>query len=168
MLSTARGMPGPLKLLEIGLGCGMDSVGASARVWRRLLPGAHIVMGEFDEACAEAWAAANDDGRTSVVVGDQSSPAALARWAGSGPFNFIVDDGSHVSSHVLGSFAALWHALRPGGVYFLTDIGVASRLREKGRLKFDDTNAPNGVQIPRHVVNAHGLGPPSPRVEEGE
>ena len=37
----------------------------------------------------------------------------------------IVDDGSHVSAHVILSFETLYPSLKPGGIYIVEDIGTS-------------------------------------------
>ena len=46
-----------------------------------------------------------------------------------GPFDFIIDDGSHVGQHITTSFKMLWQHLKPGGYYFIEDLhaGHANR-----------------------------------------
>jgi hypothetical protein len=43
-----------------------------------------------------------------------------------GPFDVIVDDGSHINAHVRASFAALFdHHLVSGGLYVIEDMATA-------------------------------------------
>jgi hypothetical protein len=51
---------------------------------------------------------------------DRESLAALAREAG--PFDFIVDDGSHRNEHQIESFRILWPFVKDGGVYIVEDV----------------------------------------------
>ena len=46
----------------------------------------------------------------------------MARIASHGPFDVIIDDGSHVPSHQKLTFQTLWPHLRPGGLYAVEDI----------------------------------------------
>jgi hypothetical protein len=46
--------------------------------------------------------------------------AGLARDIG--PFDFIIDDGSHVNSHQIESFRILWPFLKDGGTYIVEDV----------------------------------------------
>ena len=40
-----------------------------------------------------------------------------------GPFDIIIDDGSHVASHQIASFNSLFHkALQENGTYFIEDL----------------------------------------------
>ena len=39
-----------------------------------------------------------------------------------GPFDIVIDDGSHVNRHVHHSFRTLWPHLAPGGLYVVEDL----------------------------------------------
>jgi demethylmacrocin O-methyltransferase len=39
-----------------------------------------------------------------------------------GPFDFVIDDGSHISSHQIESFRILWPFVKDGGVYVVEDV----------------------------------------------
>lgn len=111
-----------IKLLEIGIG-GFESPtagGESLRMWkhyfrRGLVYGIDI----FDKS-------ALDEPRIRTVQGDQSDAALLAQVVRDhGPFDIVIDDGSHVSGHVLASFQALFPALVDGGLYAIEDLQTA-------------------------------------------
>jgi hypothetical protein len=60
-----------------------------------------------------------------VVVGDQGDLGTLRRWVAEsgGGFDFIVDDGGHLSHQQIASFRILFqHALNPGGLYVIEDL----------------------------------------------
>ena len=53
---------------------------------------------------------------------DQSSKSQLVTFgAQHGPFDIGIDDGSHVWSHQILSFQALWPFISPGGLYVIED-----------------------------------------------
>ena len=108
-----------IRLLEIGLGCGMPlGPGGGVSVFRRLLGVFRLELHvlEYAGECARQWAAENGacvasmgacvDPRdnsslrgVTVHVGDQNSTRdldAMFAAAGALPFDVIVDDGSHV------------------------------------------------------------------------
>jgi cephalosporin hydroxylase len=104
----------PVKLLEIGW-----YKGASMRTWREWLNPESIVVGVDINQPPEpvdrvhfrrADATTDDIGRVAVEFG---------------PFDVIVDDGSHLSSHVIASFNRLWPHLIPGGLYIVEDLHVS-------------------------------------------
>lgn len=112
----------PVKVLEIGIG-GYDAIdggGESLRMWkhyfrRGLIYGLDI----FTKTGIE-------ESRLSVVQGDQGDEHFLDSMARElGPFDIIVDDGSHMSHHILASFNALFPHVRPGGIYVIEDLGTA-------------------------------------------
>jgi 8-demethyl-8-alpha-L-rhamnosyltetracenomycin-C 2'-O-methyltransferase len=64
-----------------------------------------------------------DEPRLVTIQADQSDHEELARVAERfGPFDIIVDDGSHISSHVITTFRALFPCLRPNGLYIIEDL----------------------------------------------
>ena len=71
-----------------------------------------------------------DDMRVHVLTGDQSKTKYLRRVAKKGPFDIIIDDGSHVPSHQNKICFFLWDSLLPGGLYIIEDIEV--EFRSKG------------------------------------
>ena len=128
-----------LKILEIGLGChprgGMvrGTPGGSAKAWRHIFPvpvfdlDLHVM--EYDEACGKKWAAKNKE-IASVHFGDQGSKDDLLRVvseAGGGPFDVIIDDGSHINEHQILSAEVLTEFLGLGGVLILEDIHSACK-----------------------------------------
>ena len=61
--------------------------------------------------------------RARVFWGDQADPESLrAAAAEAGPFDVVIDDGSHRSDHMLHTFHALFPSLSPGGVYIVEDL----------------------------------------------
>jgi hypothetical protein len=119
----------PVRLLEIGVG-GYERPtwgGASLRMWRDYFPlgeihGVDINEKEIDEA------------RIRIHRGDQSDAEFMRRLGREhGPFDVIVDDGSHINAHVRASFAALFDDfLRRGGIYVIEDMATAYDARFGG------------------------------------
>lgn len=101
-------------LLEIGV-----SHGGSLRMWREYFgPGATIIGLDKDPRAATL------DGLDGHVrVGDQGDDGFLRSVIDElGPFDIVIDDGSHRPSHQVSSLLALWDALVPGGVYIVEDL----------------------------------------------
>ena len=109
----------PLKLLEIGVGGYNDpeSGGGSLKMWRRYFPRASVYgLDYFDKSRVSGP-------RLTVLRGDQNDPAQLAALAKEhGPFDIVIDDGSHINEHVLTSFHALFPHVRTGGFYVIEDL----------------------------------------------
>jgi hypothetical protein len=112
----------PIRLLEIGVG-GYESPtwgGASLRMWRDYFPRGEIHGLDIHEKRI-------NEPRIHVHQGDQSDEALLRGLARAhGPFDVIIDDGSHVNAHVRASFDALFgDYLKPGGFYVVEDLATA-------------------------------------------
>ncbi|MFI6026217.1 class I SAM-dependent methyltransferase [Amycolatopsis magusensis] len=112
----------PVRLLEIGIGGYQDpnSGGASLKMWKHYFRrGTVYGMDLFPKnGVAEP--------RVTTVIGDQSDPAVLSEMAErNGPFDIIVDDGSHKNDHILTTFLALFSHVRPGGFYVIEDLWTA-------------------------------------------
>lgn len=108
-----------LTILEIGVGGYADPGrgGASLHVWKRYFPRASVFGLDITDKSALS------EQRITVLAGDQSSPADLADViAATGPLDIIIDDGSHVSAHLLASFEVFFPLLRDGGLYVLEDL----------------------------------------------
>jgi hypothetical protein len=106
-----------IRVLEIGV-----YRGASLKLWREFFgPACTIVGVDIDEKCR----AFEDASRgTYVRIGSQADPGFLQSVVRElGPFDLILDDGSHVSSHQIASFNALFQeGLRDDGLYFIEDL----------------------------------------------
>ncbi|MEU9336289.1 class I SAM-dependent methyltransferase [Streptomyces sp. NPDC048290] len=107
-----------VKVLEIGVG-GYDAPdlgGASLRMWKHYFYRGQVYGLDLYPKHGV------DEPRLRTFQGDQGDPAFLTGFAAEhGPFDIVVDDGSHFSEHVLTSFAALFPSLRPGGLYVVED-----------------------------------------------
>jgi demethylmacrocin O-methyltransferase len=61
--------------------------------------------------------------RIRTIQGNQNDPSFLRSLAAEfGPFDIIIDDGSHVNEHVRTSFEELFGSVRPGGYYVIEDL----------------------------------------------
>lgn len=109
----------PIRLLEIGIGgyARERDGGASLRMWKHFFPNGQIVGLDIqDKSFVE-------EERIKVYQGDQSDPDLLTRiHEESGPFDIIIDDGSHRVFHVLPSFETLFPLLKDDGIYAIEDI----------------------------------------------
>jgi cephalosporin hydroxylase len=112
----------PVRLLEIGIG-GYEFArlgGASLAMWADYFPNGRILG-------IDVYAKTLDLGpRVSVRQGSQDDAAFLARMSAEhGPFDVVIDDGSHVAAHVIASFDALFPLLADGGLYVIEDVQTA-------------------------------------------
>jgi cephalosporin hydroxylase len=106
----------PIRMLEIGV-----FRGGSLRMWKDFFhPDSTIVGIDIDQSCAAHEIV---DKSVYVRIGSQADPNFLAEVNGEfGPFDIILDDGSHKTHHQIVSFGALFRpALKDGGCYMVED-----------------------------------------------
>ena len=112
----------PIRLLEIGVG-GYDlktAGGASLAMWADYFPSGQITGIDI----AEKRLALNP--RVKIYQGSQDDPILLKKICDErGPFDIIIDDGSHVPKHVVTSFHLLFPSLVNGGLYVIEDVQTA-------------------------------------------
>ncbi len=112
----------PVRLLEIGVGgYGYRSLGgASLAMWAEYFPLGRIVG-------IDVFAKTLDmDPRVIVLHGSQSDTAFLREVAAThGPFDIVIDDGSHRPQHVVSSFIELFPHVADGGIYVVEDVQTA-------------------------------------------
>jgi SAM-dependent methyltransferase len=108
----------PMRILEIGV-----FEGASLRLWKSYFqhPQTAVVGVDIQPTCARFDAPA--DG-IHVRIGSQADDKFLAGVVAEfGPFDLIIDDGSHHSAHIIRSFNSLYASgLKDDGIYFVEDI----------------------------------------------
>lgn len=107
----------PIKMLEIGV-----YRGGSLRMWKDYFhPDSTIVGIDIDKTCKDHEIA---DRNVFVRIGSQADPRFLAEVNEEfGPFDIILDDGSHKTHHQNISFGALFRpALKDGGCYMVEDV----------------------------------------------
>lgn len=104
----------PLKLLEIGC-----LHGGSLQMWKRYFgPHAQIVGIDINPACA-----AHAEDQIDVRIGSQDDTDFLAKVVAEfGPFDIVIDDGSHVCEHLVASFKALYPHVKDDGLYVAEDL----------------------------------------------
>ncbi len=109
----------PITLFEIGVGGYADERygGASLRMWKDYFPAGRIIGLDIEDKRHFSQE------RITILQGDQGDAAFLEDVARRyGPFDVVIDDGSHRCHHVLASFAALFPHVRDGGVYVIEDL----------------------------------------------
>lgn len=128
----------PIKLLEIGVGgyADVDRGGQSLEVWRDFFPNAEITGIDIQEKCMDLGP------RVKILQGSQVDPDFLAKLvAERGPFNIIVDDGSHRNEHIVESCKLLFPTLNHGGIYVVEDVQTSFHPRFGGSLSLDEPNS---------------------------
>ncbi|MBV6632480.1 MAG: class I SAM-dependent methyltransferase [Alphaproteobacteria bacterium] len=104
----------PITMLEIGV-----HGGGSLQMWKDYFhPESTIVGIDINPDCAQH---AGDN--VHVHIGDQSDKAFLDELAAKyGPFDILLDDGSHVSAHVIATFEALIGHMKAQSIYLIEDM----------------------------------------------
>jgi len=108
----------PMRILEIGV-----FQGASLQLWKRYFQHAEtrVIGVDIDPACAVYDAPSEG---IHVRIGSQTDGEFLAGVVSEfGPFDLIIDDGSHFSTHMIKSFNCLYASgLKDDGIYFVEDL----------------------------------------------
>ena len=112
-----------VKLLEIGV-----QSGGSINVWTEFFNGKMDYIGiDINPKCTMF---ANPEMRRIVEIGSQRDPQFLksicVRY---GPFDVVIDDGSHLTADILTSLFHLWGCLNDKAVYAIEDLHSMSLLK---------------------------------------
>lgn len=110
------------RVLEIGIG----TVGAMSHV-ENYSPGASLRMWRDYFPHAEIWGLdrnleAENEERISVFQGEQTNLQTLDYLAVCGPWDLIIDDGSHDPADQKKTFEHLYPSVRDGGLYIIEDV----------------------------------------------
>lgn len=111
----------PIKVLEIGI-----FHGASLRTWREYFDtgaGPPEIYG-VDTNPEYVNAMQGQDAHIIPILGDASNPEFWSNIKDSlgGGFDMIIDDGSHISDHIVSTFQSVWSLIRLGGLYVCEDL----------------------------------------------
>jgi hypothetical protein len=99
-------------ILEIGV-----LNGNSVKMWEEYFPNAIINGIDINFECKQC-----ESERIKITISDQGDENKLKELKKLGPFDFIVDDGSHIYNHQILSFQILFPFLKKGGIYVIEDI----------------------------------------------
>jgi hypothetical protein len=135
----------PLRLLEIGVGgYGVKTLGgASLAMWADYFPHGQITGIDNAEKRLELGP------RVKFYRGSQDDPAFLEQvCAERGPFDIVIDDGSHIPAQVVASVEVLFPSLADGGLYVIEDVQTAFWP------SFGGSNEPGGdiLTLARNVI----------------
>lgn len=105
-----------INVLEIGV-----QGGGSLQMWKKYFGPDSKILG-IDIIPEYKY----EEEQIKVEVGSQSDIEFLKRIVNDyGPFDVIIDDGSHIQSDVLNSFFFLYPTLKRGGTYIIEDANTA-------------------------------------------
>ena len=108
----------PVRVLEIGVGGYTGALGGeSLRMWESYFRRGQITgIDVYDKSALSG-------GRVKVLQCSQvDAPKLTALAQELGPFDFILDDGSHLNAHQIETFGILWPHLKDGGTYIVEDV----------------------------------------------
>ena len=111
-----------LRVLEIGVGGYKAKMlgGRSLRMWAEYFPNAAVTGLDIYEKQLDLGP------RVSIVQGSQDDAELLQRLSRErGPFDLVIDDGSHIVNHVLATFEILFPLLPEDGIYAVEDVQTA-------------------------------------------
>lgn len=92
--------------------------GGSLRLWEHLFPAARILGIDIVDACRTLAG-----GRIQIETADAGNPAQLVGIVQRhGPFDLVIDDGSHEEPDVFAALRVLFDAVTPWGVYAIEDL----------------------------------------------
>tara|TARA_Y100001968_G_C19449572_1_gene767606 strand:+ start:3984 stop:4694 length:711 start_codon:yes stop_codon:yes gene_type:complete len=102
-----------ISFLEIGV-----FKGGSIPMWKGFFKNAeNLTFIDIDENCLKL-----EEKGTKIIIGDQSDKSFLDKVIQNhGPFDVVIDDGSHMCDHQIISFEKLWPALKDNGIYLVED-----------------------------------------------
>ena len=108
-------------VLEIGV---LD--GGSLSMWRNYLgPHARIIGMDINPEAKQ-----HEDFQITVEIGNQSDTTFLASlYDKHGPFDIVIDDGSHMQSDVIATFGYFKDKMPPNSVYIIEDTHTADVAR---------------------------------------
>lgn len=108
----------PVRLLEVGVGGYAGALGGeSLRMWASYFRRGRITGIDLYDKTALSG------GRVSVIQCSQVDAPKLTSLAKAlGPFDFIIDDGSHLNAHQIETFGILWPHVKDGGLYIVEDV----------------------------------------------
>lgn len=108
-----------INLLEIGVGGNKSKTfgGASLRMWKNFFRKGRIFgIDIYDKSALQ-------EKRIKIFQGNQNDEKFLGVVGKDvGPFDIIIDDGSHINEHIITSFKTLFPYLKDGGIYVVEDI----------------------------------------------
>jgi SAM-dependent methyltransferase len=121
----------PVTFIEIG--CGL---GGSLAMWKRYFgPHARIIGIDIDPECKKF-----EEDQIEVHIGRQQDFTFLQSLIeDAGVPDIVLDDGSHIMSHVMASFQFLYSRMPKNGVYMVEDLHTAYWEEFEGGLRKPST-----------------------------
>ena len=105
-----------LNILEIGV-----STGLSLEMWSEYFPNSNIIGVELDNINYKP-----SNNRIKLVIGDGTDSKTFQNID---HLDIIIDDGSHIFTDQIFSYAILYDRLKKGGVYIIEDVKNIDEVR---------------------------------------
>lgn len=123
-----------VRILELGV-----SRGKSLRVWRKYFSPESVIVGLDVNDIVLRHIQTEPRNNLFIYIAPQDDLEALKRIVDDhGPFDFIIDDASHIGSKIITSFEFLFcHGLKNGGIYTVEDTEIFYWDNEKHEHKRD-------------------------------
>lgn len=103
-------------MLEIGVW-----TGGSLRMWEKYFPSSTVIGIDNDPVAKQ-----HQGGRIQIETADQSRLDHLLEIGQRfGPFELVIDDGSHLWDHQILTLKTMLPFVKPGGLYILEDIDTS-------------------------------------------
>jgi hypothetical protein len=121
----------PVIFVEIG--CGL---GGSLQMWKQYFgPHARIIGVDVDPECKKF-----EEDQIEVFIGQQQDSQFLQNLIDQvGTPDIVLDDGSHIMSHIVASFQFLYPKMAKNGVYMVEDLHTAYWDEYEGGLRKPST-----------------------------
>ena len=147
-----------LNLLEIGI-----QNGGSLEIWSQFFPQARTLVGcDIDTGCGFLQ---YEDPRIHVVVGDICAEETEQKIAAlSSEWDIVIDDGSHVSSHIVTAFARYFPRVRTGGIFVAEDLHCSYWQKYEGGLS-DPFSSLSFFKLLSDIVNFEHWGVATTRAQ---
>lgn len=163
-----------LKLLEIGA-----QQGGSLLAWSRFFTDPELIMGlAYGDMTEGVEGRAKNMSKVTVHFGDQGKNETMQYLREAGPWDVIIDDGSHYPPHMIFVFFHLWTSVRAGGMYVIEDLETnywrnGSRMYGYTMLGEGFFNGPNFSAVSKlqqfqHVLVRHQIGARELSIMDGD
>ena len=148
----------PIRLLEIGI-----QNGGALEIWSKYFSNASALIGcDINPDCAHL---SYDNPCISVIIGDANAPVVCERVFQCSPqFDIIIDDGSHLSSDIINSFALYFPRIVDGGVFIAEDMHCSYWEQFQGGL-FDPYSSITFFKRLADIINHEHWGIPKARAD---
>jgi len=119
----------PIKLLEIGV-----LNGGSLEIFSKYFENADLILGcDINPKCKELH---YENANTKVIIGDVNEEKIKNEITKHSKFDIILDDGSHNSEDIIGTFCNYFKHLKDGGLFIVEDLHCSYWREHSGGLFF--------------------------------